>query len=82
MHLTHDPQADAIYIDLRPEPYAWGHDLDTERRVDFGTDNKPIGIELLNVSLGVDVEGLPDQDAVTALLLNHGVKLLAPVRTA
>lgn len=76
MTFSHDPAADASYIKLREMPYTWGHDLDTERRVDFGDDNRPIGIELLDVSGGVDVRDLPEQDTVTELLRRHGIRVL------
>lgn len=78
MKFSHDPEADAIYIKLREMPYKWGHDLDTERRVDFGDDNRPIGIELLDVSGGVDVRDLPEQGAVAELLRQHGIRILTP----
>lgn len=50
--------------------------------IDFAPDNRPIGIELLNVHLGVDVRGLPEHEAVTALLLHHGIRVLTPTEVA
>jgi uncharacterized protein YuzE len=75
MRSEHDPQADAIYITLREVPYRWGQDLDDSRRVDVGTDNQPCGIELLNVSDGVDVTDLPDCEAVSRVLQEHGITI-------
>jgi uncharacterized protein YuzE len=79
MIFKHDPEADAVYITLRDVPYAGGHDLDDSRRVDFGPDQKPRGIELLNVSYGVRTEGLPRAAEVAELLRAHGIPLAAPV---
>lgn len=68
MTLHHDPDADALYIKLGDLPYAFGEDLDHERRVDYSADGQPVGIEILGVSAGIDTRGLPDEAAVTALL--------------
>ena len=77
LRFEHDPEADAVYIQLRDLPYSHGTNLDDSRRLDFGPDNLPIGIELLDVSLGVNLEGLPRSAAVKKLLAEHGVKVLA-----
>jgi hypothetical protein len=77
MQFEHDTKVHAVYIRLRDLPFARGYDLDTDRHVDFGADNQPIGIELLNVHLGVDVVGLPEQDAVAELLRAHGSSILS-----
>lgn len=75
MELKYDADADAAYIRLRRVPYAFGHNLDYDRRIDFGEDEEPIGIELLGVSHGVNVDGLPDTDAVERLLLSQNIKV-------
>lgn len=64
----HDQQADAIYIHLpRSESYACGKDLDDERRIDYAADDTPIGVELLCVSNGVSVSGLPNSEEIIKL---------------
>lgn len=80
LRIEHDPEADAVYIRLRDAPYAFGRDLDDARRVDFGLGEQPIGIELLFVSHGVDVTGLPQEDVVARLLEEHGFRVLASGR--
>ncbi len=72
MEFKHDPEADAIYIKLNSLPYAYGVDLDNERRVDYSEDRTPIGIELLCVSNGIDVTGLPKLEKISELLRNAG----------
>ena len=74
----HDPEADAIYSTLRDVPYSGGHDIDDSRRVDFGPDHRPRGIELLNVSRGVRTEGLPGAVQVAELLREHGIPMVEP----
>ena len=68
MKSKYDAEADAIYIYLSEKPYAYGTDLDDERRIDYASDNTPIGVELLCVSKGVNLDGLPHVDEIAKLL--------------
>ena len=68
MKFKHDTQADAIYVSLSNKPHSYGKDLDDERRIDYAADNTEIGVELLNVSKGVNLDGLPRKDEVAKLL--------------
>jgi len=77
MRLEYDREADAVYIWLRDLPYAFGEDLDHARRVDYAADQKPIGIELLNVSKGVNLDDLPERPAVEKLLVEHHIRVYA-----
>jgi uncharacterized protein YuzE len=77
MELRQDAEADAIYIRLSDEGYAYGEELDPERRIDYASDGTPIGIELLCVSTGVDLRNLPQPEAITRLLSKHRIKVLA-----
>lgn len=77
MTFEHDEDADAIYIRLRETPYAFGHSLDDDRHIDFGPDEKPIGIEFLGVSHGVNLEDVPEREAIAQLLQQHHVKVFA-----
>lgn len=77
MRMKYDPEADAVYIYLNTKPYAYGKDLDDQRRIDYATDNTPIGIELLCVSRGVDPDDLPEQERITQLLEEKHIKVYA-----
>ena len=77
MRLEYDKEADAIYIYLSDAPYAYGVDLDDERRVDYDADGNPIGIELLCVSEGVITNDLPHRGEIERLLDKHNIKLFA-----
>jgi hypothetical protein len=78
MKLRHDPEADAVSIDLRRDlPFHTCRMLDDARILDLAPDDTPIAIELLYVSHGVDVRGLPEEAAVTALLREHGISIAA-----
>lgn len=76
MRMDLDPDADAIYINLRDLPHSFSEEIGDSRIVDYAADEQPIGIELLNVSFGVDVRDLPEQEAVTRLLQQHGINIL------
>lgn len=77
MTLEHDREADAIYIRLREGTYAYGEDLDPERRIDYDADGQPLGIELLNVSQGVNPEDLPESEGVAELLAANEIPVFA-----
>jgi uncharacterized protein YuzE len=69
---------DAMYIWLRRGvERTFGRKLDDSRYVDFGEDGRPIGIELLNVSRGVETEGLPEREAVEVLLARRRIRTFA-----
>ncbi len=71
----YDPEADAAYIYPSARPYARGVDLDESRRVDDDVSGRPIGVELLNVSLGVNLTGLPETDRLAMLLTKRGIRV-------
>jgi uncharacterized protein YuzE len=75
--IEYDREADAVYVQLRDEPYARGEDLDDSRRIDYGADGQPIGIELLNVSLGVNTDKLPAAREISRLLETNDIKVYA-----
>lgn len=73
----YDAEADAIYIYLSDKPYAYGIDLDDERRIDYASDNTPIGVELLCVSDGVNLDSLPymHMGKIAQALEAEGIKI-------
>ena len=72
--IKHDAVADAIYINLHSDQYAYGRDLDDERRIDYADNGQPVGIELLSVSRGVNLSDLPHADIIAGLLGKSGFK--------
>lgn len=73
MELKYDAQADAIYVELSSKPYAYGKDLDDQRRIDYSADGSPIGVELLCVTKGAIVNGLPYLEEIARLLVASGI---------
>ncbi len=77
MEIKHDKAADAIYISLNDAPYAYGKNLDNERRIDFNENGTPIGVELLCVSTGVITNDLPNRAEIDLALEDRGIKVFA-----
>jgi uncharacterized protein YuzE len=77
MQLEYDREADAVYVRIRNLPYAFGVDLDHARRIDYAPDHQPIGVELLNVSRGVNLADLPDSTEIERVLRDVGIRVLA-----
>ncbi len=75
MKVKYDREADAMYIYLSSKPYAYGKDLDDERRIDYASDNTPMGVELLCASKGVNLEGLPGVDEIARTVEDNGIKI-------
>jgi uncharacterized protein YuzE len=77
MKIRYDKKADAIYVLISDNPYAYGKDLDEERRIDFDINDNPIGVELLCVSMGVITDDLPYRTEIERKLGDKGIKIYA-----
>ena len=73
----YDPQADAVYVYFNNKPYAFGKELDEVRRIDYAVDNTPIGIEILSVSKGVNLNDFPYQKEIMKCLQQYNIKIYA-----
>lgn len=77
LDFKYDKEADAVYIHLDDRSCAYTKPLDDMRYVDYASDDTPIGIELLGVSDGVNLDDLPEQAQVAKLLEGKHIKALA-----
>ena len=77
MYIKYDKQADAVYILLSNKLYAYGKDLDNERRIDYDADGNPRGVELLCVSTGVITDDLPNRVEIERALESRGIRVYA-----
>jgi hypothetical protein len=77
MRTEYDRAANAIYIWLSDKPYAYGEDLDLERRIDYADDATAIGVELTCVDEGVDLTDLPNAHEIADALKNYGIRVYA-----
>ncbi len=71
----YDKEADAIYIYLGDKSYGYGRDMDDERRIDYASDGTPVGVELLRVSSGVNLRGLPSAREIAQTLKEKGINV-------
>jgi hypothetical protein len=72
-----DREANALYIRLSDKPYAFGEDINHERRIDYAADHTPIGVEFTCVDEGVDVRDLPRADEIAQALRGQDIRVLA-----
>lgn len=77
LRYEYDREASALYISLADKPYAYGRDLDAERRVDYAADGTPIGVELTCVRSGANLDDLPAAGRIAALLTSLDLPVLA-----
>lgn len=77
IEFEHSKTADAIYIRFSDQPYAYGKDLDDDRRIDYAVNGEVIGVELLGVSEGVHTDDLPHREAIIRVLEEHKIPIYA-----
>ena len=76
MRYQYSKEVDCAYIHISDLPYSFTKEIDLSRVVDYAKDSSAIGIELLWVSDGVNVSGLPYETEVRELLQHEGVKII------
>ena len=77
VRVTYDRDVDAVYIYLTEKPYAYGRNLDEDRRVDYDVEGKPRGVELLSVKFGINLDDLPERDKIAAALEPYRFRIYA-----
>jgi uncharacterized protein YuzE len=78
MRLTYDKSGDAAYVHVTRRPVGGTQVLDEDRIIDLDDEGEVRGIEFLNVSFGVKLDGLPFTDELSALFKDSGIRELAP----
>ncbi len=76
--VSYDREADALYVKLTDAPFAREQSIDDARHLNLAADGQVIGLEVLGVSRGVDLEGVPHADTIRRALRRRGI----PVRKA
>ena len=73
MQVRYDSDADAIYVTLRDGAgKTTGDQLDEQRIIHTDATGGVVGVELLFVSRGISLDGLPEADAIAAALRSIG----------
>jgi uncharacterized protein YuzE len=69
MQIHFDPEADAVLVRLRdPGGDTAGDRLNERRIVHYDQADRPVAVELLFVSQGIDLEGLPEADRISVTI--------------
>ena len=68
MLVQYDPEADALYVEFGDAPASRTGRLDELRAVDYAADGGVIGVEFLEASRGISLDGVPDRERVDRLL--------------
>jgi len=75
LRVESDPKADAVYIQLSDEPIGYTQELDDNRLIDCTLNpGKPVGVDLLAVSEGVKLDGLPEVKMIEGILIGLGIR--------
>ncbi len=77
MYLTYDPEADAVYVYFAEREVAATEEISDSVAVDFDSSGQPVGVEFLNVSVGIDLGKIPHRAEVAKLLEDRRFKIYA-----
>jgi uncharacterized protein YuzE len=67
LKIKYDPNADAIYIQFQDGKYETSKEIEEDIILDYTTEGKVLGIEILNISQKMDPK---DIDEITVLIPN------------
>ena len=67
MTVSYDAQADVLYVRVQERRRARTEPLDTYRLVDYGEDDSIVGIEFLEASRGLCLDGMPRPELIREL---------------
>ena len=77
MYLTYDESADAVYVYFERRDVDRTDQLTDRVNVDYAADGIPIGVEFLDVSLGIDLDNVPYRADVARLLDERHFRVFA-----
>lgn len=75
MKFSYDPEADAVYFAFDKRRIEYAEELDDYRLLMIAADESVIGVELLYVSEGVDLRGLPHAAEIAEALGREGINV-------
>lgn len=65
MQVRYDPEADAVYVDLREaQGRVRSRRIDEQRVLDYDERGDLVGVEFLFVSRGLSLDGLPEAQRI------------------
>ena len=76
MKVLHDKRGDSIRIMFDDvTPYSYGKSLDDERYIDYGENGELLGVSILDLRAGVELDGLPERETIEKILVSRGIKV-------
>ncbi len=78
-----DPEAAAVYVRLSGRPVARTRTVrgsQSDAAIDYAADGSVVGVELLGVSQGIDLRGVPEPKEVERLLHGLGLRVQAAAK--
>jgi uncharacterized protein YuzE len=80
--VRHEPEAHALYIRYGEGEFCFTAQIGEGRYLDYSTDARVLGIEILDTDRGVDLEGIPFGEEVGDALEALGLTVLRALPTA
>lgn len=77
MYLTYDEAVDAVYVYFERRDVERTDQLSERVNVDYAADGSAIGVEFLDVSLGIDLDNVPHRADVARLLDERHFRVFA-----
>ena len=80
MKTRYSPEADALYVSFRSGAVDYTEPVgdDDNRLVDYDGDGRPLGIEILDASKGIDLTGLPESGRVAKAAARFSLPISSP----
>jgi uncharacterized protein YuzE len=77
MQLTYDQLADAVYVYFIRAPVARTGEIEDGIAVDYDEIGRPVGVEFLDVSEGIDLSRVPRSAEIAELLEGYPFPIYA-----
>ena len=74
-----DHSADALYVRLHDAPVDETMEFGDLRNVDYSSDGDVVGVEFLEITAGIRLDGLPERQRLQVALSAHGLGSLIQV---
>ena len=66
--VSYDRSVQALYVRLSDKPYDHVCELSGDRYVNYAADGTPTGVEFLDLEDGVNLDDVPERDAIAKAL--------------
>lgn len=79
---VYDEDTDILYVEFRESLVAKTIGLGWWRNIDLAADGSVLGVEFINASAGIDLDGVPQREEIAAAIERLGsLRILPAART-